>query len=221
MALKAATIASSLKNCWQKIGRLTPQKIEDFLAQVKKQAPSNRPSLQTFVEMIVSFSKSDDVSTPSGLSSDDAFLMCDGDASDYDSVMSMLVGEEAALEYRKGLQEAGDLGGGRGDNSAEGRQREGMMVHTKMISKCGHNERYSDAMSGESKKLSRIDQDHIQGLSVEIYQAPPFVRGEHGRPDCNLSDDYETPDDALNQFIAITREAVLLITIHFIKLWVS
>jgi hypothetical protein len=73
MALKAATIASSLKNCWQKIGRLTPQKIEDFLAQVKKQAPSNRPSLQTFVEMIVSCSKSDDVSTPSGLSSDDAF----------------------------------------------------------------------------------------------------------------------------------------------------
>ena len=38
--------------------------------------------------------------------------MCDGDASDYDSVMSMLVGEESALEYRKGLQEAGDLGGG-------------------------------------------------------------------------------------------------------------
>ena len=73
MALKAATIASSLENCWQKIGRLTPQKIEDYLAQVKKQAPSNRPSQQTFIEMIVSFSKSDDVITPSGLSSDDAF----------------------------------------------------------------------------------------------------------------------------------------------------
>jgi len=69
------------------------------------------------------------------------------------------------------------------------------MVHMKMISKCGHNERYSDAMSEESKKLSRIDQDHIQGLSVEIRKAPPFVRGEHGRPDCNLSDDHKTPDD--------------------------
>jgi len=199
MQMRAATIASSLESCWQGIGRRTPQKIEDFLAQVKKQAPSHRPRQQAFIDLIASFSKSENGIPSHGFSSEDAVVICDDDSSNCD-VMAMLVGKEAAFEYGRGLQEAEDLGGygadgGRGDNSAEGRQREGMMAHMKMISNCGQNERFSNAISEESKRLSRIDPNHIQGLAAEIQEAPRFVRGEHSLSDCNLCDDFLTPDD--------------------------
>ena len=186
MLMKAATIASSLESCWPQIGRCTPQRLQNFLAQVKKQTPSHRPDQQAFIELLASSSKSDNGFTTDGLSSDAALVICDDDSSNCDDVMSMLVGDEAAKDYFKGVHQAEDLGGygadgGRGNNSAEGRQHEAMMAHMRMISNFnrGHNDLYSEALSEEGKKLSRIDREHLQGLSVETHKAPPFNRGLH------------------------------------------
>jgi hypothetical protein len=184
MMLKAATIASSLESCWSQIVRCTPQRLENFLAQVKKQAPSHRPDQQAFIELLASCSKSDNGFTTDGLSSDAALVICDDDSSNCDDVMSMLVGDEAAKDYYEEVHQAEDLGGygadgGRGNNSAEGRQHEAMMAHMRMISNFnrGQNDRYSEALSEEGKKRSRLDREHLQGLAVETRKAPTFNRG--------------------------------------------
>lgn len=201
MMMKAATISSSLEKCWPQIGRQTPQTCEHFLAQVKKQAPSHRPTEHAFIDMVAAFSKSNDGGVSGdGLSSDAALVICDDESSNCDDAMVMLVGEEASLKYTNELKEAEDLGGygadgGRGINSAEGRQREGMMAHMKMISSCRNNDRFNEIMLEESEKLSRIDPSHIHGLAAQIQEAPCFIRGKHARHDCNLGDDFLTPDD--------------------------
>ena len=74
--MKAATISSSLEKCWQEIGRRTPQTLDHFLAQVKKQAPSHRPTDHAFIDMVAAFSKSIDGGlSGDGLSSDGALVI--------------------------------------------------------------------------------------------------------------------------------------------------
>ena len=147
-------------------------------------APSHRPDQQAFIELLASCSKSDNGFTTDGLSSDAALVICDDDSSNCDDVMSMLVGDEAAKDYYEEVHQAEDLGGygadgGRGHNSAEGRQHEAMMAHMRMISNFnrGQNDRYSEALSEEGKKRSRLDREHLQGLAVETRKAPTFNRG--------------------------------------------
>ena len=184
----AAAVASSLESHWSSIGRRTPQNLHNFVLQVIRQSPANKPERTKFLEVIAACSMTQE-STSSrstdGFSPNDAVVIDDDDANTTNTggIMELILGASGADEYKMGLNDAEDRGGygadgGRAENSAEGRSNAAMMTHLKMVAQgVSNSHRFQGDVARESKRLPRLDHEHLHFLSREIETAPTYVRG--------------------------------------------
>ena len=119
-----------------------------------------------------------------GYSPNDADVIDDADANtNTGDIMELILGASGADEYKMGLNDAEDRGGygadgGRAENSAEGRSNAAMMTHLKMVAQgVSNSHRFQGDVARESKRLPRLDHEHLHFLSREIETAPTYVRG--------------------------------------------
>ena len=109
--LAATAVASSLESHWSSIGRRTPQNLHNFVLQVIRQSPANKPERTKFLEVIAAcFMTQDSTSSRStdGFSPNDAVVIDDDDANTTNTgdIMELILGASGADEYKMGLNDA-------------------------------------------------------------------------------------------------------------------